>query len=385
MCNLLKYSLGIDIAKDKMDVCFLSIDQNQDAKIKAQRSFANNLTGFKELHAWCKNHCKEAIPLQVLMEATGVYYERLAIYLVDQRYSVSVILPNKARKYMQAMGLKSKNDTIDARGLALMGSQQKLDTWQPLSKFYYQLRLLTRHHQSLQEAKSQVFNQLHALEHSGYSSKEVSTQLKKTITLFEKQLEQTKNAIIKHIDSDQAVKVKVRNICKIKGVDVLTVSTVIAEANGFSLFKNINQLISYAGYDVIENSSGNHKGKTRISKKGNSRIRRILHMPAFNVVRYEQGFTLFYQRVFETTKIKMKAYVAVQKKLLVVIYTLWKKEKAFQSDFNNISGNVESRALFPLAHEVLKSSEGIKKIVPQLSSTTQDGHRYKVSSEALFP
>ncbi len=36
---------------------------------------------------------------------------------------------------MQAMGLKSKNDTIDARGLALMGSQQKLDTWQPLSKF----------------------------------------------------------------------------------------------------------------------------------------------------------------------------------------------------------------------------------------------------------
>ena len=81
----------------------------------------------------------------------------------------------------------------------------------------------------------------------------------------------------------------------------------------------------------------------------------------------------------------MKAYVAVQKKLLVVIYTLWKKEKAFQSDFNNISGNVESRALFPLAHEVLKSSEVIKKIVPQLSSTTQDGHRYKVSSEALFP
>ncbi len=30
MCNLLKYSLGIDTAKDKMDVCFLSIDQNQD-------------------------------------------------------------------------------------------------------------------------------------------------------------------------------------------------------------------------------------------------------------------------------------------------------------------------------------------------------------------
>ena len=49
---------------------------------------------------------------------------------------------------------------------------------------------------------------------------------------------------------------------------------------------NQRQLVSYAGYDVIENQSGNRSGKTRISKKGNSRIRRILHLPAFNAVRF---------------------------------------------------------------------------------------------------
>ena len=52
-------------------------------------------------------------------------------------------------------------------------------------------------------------------------------------------------------------------------------------------FANQRQLVSYAagppgGYDVVENQSGNRSGKTRISKKGNSRIRRILHLPAFN-------------------------------------------------------------------------------------------------------
>jgi len=382
MSNLLKYSLGIDASKDNMDVCLMFVDQTLDAKIKAQHKFANTLSGFKELHRWCKKHCKELVPLYVLMEATGVYYEKLAIYLVDQQYSVSVVLPNKARKYMQALGLKSKNDKIDAKGLALMSSQQKFDVWQPLSKFYYQLRQLTRHHQNLQESKTSLANQHHALQHSAYVTKEVTRQLRKTITLFEKQIEQIKIAIVEHISSDQTVQRKVNHICRIKGVDVLTVATVIAETNGFTLFNNIAQLVSFAGYDVIESQSGNHSGKTRISKKGNSRIRRILHMPAFNVVRHQQApFTNLYERVYDGTKIKMKAYVAVQKKLLVLIYTLWKKDEAFIPGFKNTSGNDEPSALFPLD----PLSESPKEIVPPNSSTTQDGHRYNESPEALFP
>lgn len=72
----------------------------------------------------------------------------------------------------------------------------------------------------------------------------------------------------------------------------MSVVTVIAETNGFALIKNQRQLVSYAGYDVVENQSGKRAGKTKISKKGNSHIRRILHMPALNAVRYEVLFSL---------------------------------------------------------------------------------------------
>lgn len=387
MSDLLKYALGIDVSKDKIDALLMTVDLKQDSKIKAQHKFANTMAGFKELNQWYGKHAKEQVPVQVLIEATGVYHEKLAIYLVDQGYNVSIVLPNRARKYMQALGLKSKNDSIDAKGLALMCSQQKFDAWQPASKYYYELRQLTRHHQSLQESKTSITNQRHALQHSAYASKEVTKQLNKTIAVFEKQIEQTKRAIANHISSDETIKHKVNNICKIKGVDVLTVATVLAETNGFTLFKNIGQLVSYAGYDVIENQSGKHSGKTRISKKGNPRIRRILHMPALNVVRYEQQpFHNLFQRVFDKTKIKMKAYTAVQKKLLVLIYVLWKKEEPFQSELNKrTSGNEESRALFPLTENLVESMTDYKEIVPQLSSTTQDGLRFKVSPEALFP
>jgi hypothetical protein len=160
---------------------------------------------------------------------------------------------------------------------------------------------------------------------------------------------------------------------------------VIAETNGFALFNNIGQLIKYAGYDVVEHQSGIRKGKTKISKKGNSHIRRILYMPALCAVNCNQKpFVNLFNRVYQRTGIKMKGYVAVQKKLLVYIYTLWKKNKAFDENYSqpkqDTSGNEESNVLFPLSH-----SNGCKEVVPQQGGTTQDGHRCNESPNVLFP
>ena len=126
-------------------------------------------------------------------------------------------------------------------------------------------------------------------------------------------------------------------ITKIKGVGEQTVAVIISETYGFELFKNAKQLISYAGYDVVENQSGNRVGKTKISKKGNSRIRRAMFMPAFGVVKAKQtSFYNLYCRTFDKHKIKMKSYVAVQKKLLTTIYALWRKDEEFDNNYQQI-------------------------------------------------
>ena len=134
-------------------------------------------------------------------------------------------------------------------------------------------------------------------------------------------------------------------IIEIKGVGIITVATVLAETNCFEMFTNLPQIVSYAGYDVIENQSGKHVGKTKISKKGNSHIRRILHMPAFSVVSNgEPVFKNLYERVFDRTKIKMKGYVAVQRELLCLIYTLWKKNKKYERDYKHEHPEMQSRS-----------------------------------------
>jgi transposase len=343
--QLLKYSVGADISKEKFDACISVIDFEQRVKVLASRSFKNQESGFKEFTEWVNRKCKEQIPLVFIMEATGIYYERLAFYLHKRAYYASVVLPNKSKKYMQSLGLKSKNDKIDAQGLSRMGAEQRLEKWEAPDESIMNLRGITRQRESLQESKTQFNNQLLAYECSEYANPVILTQMESVIQLLDQQIKETEVLVKEAINKDKELKVKVENVTQIKGVGIITVATIIAETNCFKLFKNQRQLVSFSGYDVIENQSGKHVGKTKISKKGNSHIRRILHMPAFSVVSNEEPiFKALYERVFERTKMKMKAYVAVQRKLLILIYTLWKNEIKYDKNYKNKLPVMQSRS-----------------------------------------
>jgi len=325
----LKYSVGIDVAKDKFDACLVIIDETQSVTIKATKSFTLK-RDYKPFLVWVRSHQKENLRTCFTMEATGNYFEKLAFFLFENGCFVSVVLPNKAKNYFRSHGIKSKTDRIDAKGLATMGAEQKLKSWQPFSKKIYKLRTLTRQHENLTKQKTVAKNQVHSQKYNMYEIKEVIKQLEAVIRLLEKQLEKIEYLIQELIDEDIVLKSKVDNLMSVPGVGLLTVATIIAETNGFYLIENVGQLISYSGYDVVESQSGTRVGRTKISKKGNAHIRRVLYMPALNVVRLKVGmFKAFYERLYERNLIKMKSYVGVQKKILILMYTLWRTDMPF--------------------------------------------------------
>ncbi len=332
--TLLKYSVGNDISKDKFDACISVIDSMQQVKIIGTRCFNNTGKGFESYFDWVKRKCKLELPVVHTMEATGVYYEKFAWFLHRSGECLSVVLPNKAKKYLQSIGLKTKNDKIDAKGLSRMSAEQNLTRWEAPDKNMMELRSITRQREHLQETLTIINNQLHASKSGEYVNHELIKQHEAIIEILDKQIKETLKMIEKSVDKDAEIKEKVEKITAIKGLGIITVATVIAETNGFKLFDNQRQLVSYSGYDVIENQSGKHVGKTKISKKGNAHIRRILHMPAFSVVsNNEPVFKNLYERVFDNTKQKMKGYVAVQRKLLIMIYTLWKKNEKYDKKY----------------------------------------------------
>jgi transposase len=377
--QIFKYSVGCDISKDAFNVCILEVSQER-SKVKASHKFKNETKGFKEFDAWVKKHKKHDVQTGFYMEATGVYYENLAWYLFEQEYNVYVLLPYKTKHYLKSIGIKSKNDKIDAQGLARMGAEQKHNPWRPHSKSIYILRAFTRQHENVTKLKTSLQNQLHANEYSAVRNAIVKKQLNATIKLLEKQLTELSEEISNLIDADEKLREKYCHIESIRGISKLSWATIIAETSGFETFENQRQLVSYAGYDVVENQSGKHVGKTKISKKGNSRIRRILYMPSLVAVRLKEPVLYnLYQRVLERTGIKMKGYVAVQKKLLVLVYHIWKNDKAFQSNHSKTFGEEESKSLFPFGFgETIKESSPDKR-------ATQDEHSYELSSKVLFP
>jgi len=334
MSNL-KYSIGIDVSKKDFHCCLSIIDSNQKVTVKSTRKLSNSPSGFRDLLAWTKQHRKEDLPLRIVMEATGVYHEQLAWFLHSKGLSLSILLPNKAKKYLQADGANSKNDSIDARGLAKIGAEKNLEAWTPGSEKLFELRHYTRQHQSLKEMTNVISNQLEALSNGQFQNREVIKQLNKTIKFLKQQVVEMEGAMGKLVKADPVLNLHYQNITTIKGISLLSFCVIVAETNGFALFKSAASLVRYSGYDVIENQSGNHIGKTKISKRGNSRIRRILFLPAFCAVRDDQPqFKNLYQRVFERTGFKMKGYVAVQKKLLVMMYHLWKNGQPYNPKFN---------------------------------------------------
>ena len=235
--TLLRYCVGIDVSKDTLQVCVSVIDTNGKITIKGSGKISNRTTAFDSFLTWVSKHCKDKnLPVRYVMESTGVYHEQLAWYLFQNDLAVSVVLPNKAKHYLKSIGNKSKNDTIDARGLAQMGLEQSLKLWEPLSKNIYQLRMLTLHYQTLQELKSQSENQRHAILHSRVIDKFTLKHLEKLIKLYDKQIDETKQEITKLIDKDPILKPRIVQLCKIKGLGLLSVATIVAETNGFTGF-----------------------------------------------------------------------------------------------------------------------------------------------------
>lgn len=336
MARILKYAVGLDIAKEKFDACLACIDETQRLTIKSNKAgIPNTAKGFNDLFTWTKKHFPESFPKFFCMEATGIYYEQIAWFLYQQGYAVSVLVPNKARHYMRCLGIKSKDDKADAKGLAMMAVQQSLKEWKPASNQIYELRQLTRFHQQLQDTRTMLRNQLQTLVCGRLKNDSVVQGLKDLIKETEKQIQEIHSVVEETLKADPVLWKKVQDINAIKGLGLISIATVVAETDGFTLFENQAQLVCYSGYDVIRNQSGKREGKTKISKMGNSHIRRILFMPAFNVVKYNVApFVNLYDRVYKRTMIKMKAYVAVQRKLLILIYTLWKKNEQFRPEMH---------------------------------------------------
>ncbi len=329
-----KQSVGIDISQTTFTACLCQ--RSEDGKLMFSKvlSFGNDTKGFNQFLRWVKGIIIAGPELVFLMEATGVYYENLAHHLHKIKKTVHVVLPNTSKHYFSSLNIKTKTDAVDARILSQFGVERAHKLWNPPPAALLQLRNLTRYYVQLQEQKTALGN----IKHSKDCSHDVQTFIiksnKKLIVEIDKEIVKCLKEIKRLVETDNSLKERVRKLSTIKGLGLITIATILAETMGFEQFNSAKQLVSYSGYDVVQRESGTSiKGKTRISKKGNRYIRNALYFPAMVACRYNSTLKEIYTRINQKKSSKMIGQVAIQRKLLMLMYTLWKNDTEFIENY----------------------------------------------------
>lgn len=342
MQKLVKQIVGIDVAQKELVVCLGRMNDDWTPELYANKTFVNNSKGFIALENWVKKFVDPDVPVRFVMEATGVYHESLAYYLFDQGYIVSIVLPNKISNYFRTLEVKTINDQTASQAIALFGLERKLEDWKRPNIVFKRLRQLVRERDQLVQERTIVKNQLHAEKSEAEPGSSSIVRMKKRIALLDKQEMEIKEEIQIIVKKDPGTNDSVKIISTIPGIGLLTAATVLAETNGFELIRNKRQLTSYAGLDVVQKQSGTSvQGKPRISKKGNKYLRKAMYLPALSAIRNDDHFKAIFTRVVSKNGVKMKAGVAVQRKLLEMTYTIFKTNEPYDKNYFNKETKLE--------------------------------------------
>ena len=334
--NYLRLCVGIDVSNLRIDVAISAIDEQILPHVIATTHFDNNPSGHARLEEWIERKRIKDVPLQIVLEATGVYHERLAYHLVNVGYELAIVLPNRIKNYCNSTNVRSVTDKISAKQIAEFGLLKKPKNWQKPQPIIRNLKLLTREKNALMEEKTAISNQLHAYDKRFNEDKSAIRRSLNRIQMIDdqiKEIEKEIKAIIKNKDNEW-LNEKIKKICTVPGLGFSTVVSVVAETDGFNLFRSSRQLVCYSGYDIVFKESGTSvKKKARISHRGNKYIRKALFFPALTAKSCNPKMTAFFDRLYERQQVKMQSYTAIQRKLLVLIYTLWKKDEVYNPNF----------------------------------------------------
>lgn len=334
--KVLKQVVGIDVAQKELVVTLGRMFEDLSIDLYAHKVFKNTEKGFVTLKEWVNKLTKESEAVHYVMEATGVYHQKFAYYLDENKLKVSVVLPNKISNYFRTLDVKTITDKTCSEAIARFGLERKLDYWKRPKMVYRNLQQLTRERDQIVSERVVVKNQLHAESNEAEPHFMTLKRIKERIKFLNKQEKEIKNDIAAIIKKEADLKTEIDRITSIPGVGELTAVIILAETNGFELIRNKKQLTSYAGLDVKEKQSGTSiRAKPRISKKGNRSIRKAMHFPALVAVKWDDSFKELYARLVSKHGIKMKALVSVQRKLLEMTYVLFKNQTSYDKEYKN--------------------------------------------------
>lgn len=308
---------GIDISKSVFDVYCVATGHIQ---------LNNDVSGFKQL---LKSLPKTAL---VVMEATGYYHYRLAQFLHKNGVLVSVVNPLSVKRFIQMKLDKIKTDKSDARSIFDYATVNEVPFYNALTDVQSECFQLYQLLDIYVKQSTATKNKLHGEKVLDMPSRVVYRSLQRNLKHLQKEILLLEDKLLELVKQDQQQQLTL--LQTIPGIGMKTALFLIVVTDGFRKFETASQLCSYAGITPIIRQSGSSvRGRSRISKVGNRKLRRLLFLAAFSACRHNKACKALFDRIVTKGKSKKLALIAVANKLLKQAFAIAKSGLPYDPNF----------------------------------------------------
>lgn len=313
--------LGLDIAKAKVH-CALLLNGKFKSKV-----IANTEHGFEALGAWLVK--QQVTTAHACCEATGIYWEALALWLTDHGHRLSVVNPARIAAYAKSRLARAKTDPVDARLIAQFCEREQPPLWSPPPAEERLLLALLRRLHDLERTRHAEANRL-AVAHVS-----LRPHIQRHLVFLDQELAELKKTIEDHIDRNDHLRGRRDLLESIPGVGEATIPWLLAYLGNGQRFERSKQAVAFSGLAPKPQQSGTRVRKAHIARSGHAELRYVLYMPAVAVYRRCAAYAPFVQRLKAAGKPPKVIIVALMRKLLAIAQAVLKSGRPFDPQLHH--------------------------------------------------
>ncbi len=302
--------VGIDVAKDKLDIAVLGE--------KKASQVGNDETGITKLI----KKMKALKPVLIVVEATGGYQRTVVLGMYEAGLPVAVVNPARVRQYARASGLLAKTDKLDAFNLAEFGKQMKPRKFEAKSESERQVSALLVRRRQLEEMLKAEKSRLRTV------SGEMRGSIERMIEMLKEEIKRLEKELDRFMKENSDWREQEEILTSAKGVGRITATTLLAELPELGKLdrKKITTLVGLAPMNF---DSGKKRGY-RKTKGGRMEVRNVLYMSTLVATRYNPLIKAQYQELLRRGKVKKVALTACMRKFLTILNAMMRDKVPFK-------------------------------------------------------
>ncbi len=336
---MLKFTIGADISKDKINFAFRFLnDYLLEKEVENTTSALNKF--IKEAQSLVKRITKEKkseYTIEYIMEHTGIYGNLLIECLTGHKLTMYIVAGLEIKN---STGIsRGKNDKIDARRIADYGVRfaDKLKPYSLCDQTLSELKGLNTLRAQMVRIKAQLTQAKD--DNKKFQSKELqkkSEKIKKpVVNELDQAIEKIEAQILELIKSDESIYENYKIAQSVPGVGKIVAVAFICATNNFTKFQSAKAIGSYCGVVPFGKESGKYKGKDKVSPIANKALKTLLHLGAVASISGRNAFAVYYQRkVAEDKKNKMLALNNVRNKIVKTMFACIKNKTKYTADYS---------------------------------------------------